>query len=87
MRCRWLVAEPGLLSDRTGPVTGVAMDAAPLADRAPGGNPIHGLLAWEEAEILAVFEQWGDIDMWHRKLVHRGSYQHRVWVSPSTDRV
>lgn len=62
--------------------------AGTLADRAPGGNPIHGLLDWEEAEILAVFEQWGDIDMSHRKLAHRGSYEHRVWVSPSTvDRV
>jgi putative transposase len=59
-----------------------------LNDAAPGGNPIHGLLPWEEAEIVAVFEQWGDTDRSHRKLAHRGSYEHRVWVSPSTvDRV
>jgi transposase InsO family protein len=59
-----------------------------LDDAAPGGNPIHGLLAWEEAEIVALFEQWGDIDRSHRKLAHRGSYEQRVWVSPSTvDRV
>ncbi len=57
-------------------------------DAAPGGNPIHGLLAWEEAEILALFEQWSDVDRSHRKLAHRGSYEQRVWVSPSTvDRV
>lgn len=30
-----------------------------LDDAAPGGHPIHGLLAWEEAEILALFEEWG----------------------------
>jgi transposase InsO family protein len=59
-----------------------------LEDHPPGGNPIHGLLAWEEAEILALFEEWGDIDLSHRKLAHRGSYTERVWVAPSTvDRV
>ena len=30
-----------------------------LTDATPGGNAIHGLLDWEEAEILAVFEEWG----------------------------
>ncbi|MFN2503306.1 MAG: integrase core domain-containing protein [Acidimicrobiales bacterium] len=59
-----------------------------LDDATPGGRPIHGLLAWEEAEILALFEEWGAIDLSHRKLAHRGSYTRRVWVSPSTvDRV
>ena len=60
----------------------------PLDDRASGGNPVHGLLDWEEAEILALFEEWADTDRSHRKLAHRGSYEARVWVSPSTvDRV
>lgn len=59
-----------------------------LDDAAPGGNPIHGLLEWEEAEIVAVYEEFADIDRSHRKLAHRGSYENRVWVSPSTvDRV
>ena len=59
-----------------------------LDDAAPGGNPIHGLLSWEETEILAIFDEWADIDRSHRKLAHRGSYEQRVWVSPSTvDRV
>jgi putative transposase len=57
-----------------------------LADKAPGGSPMHGLLAWEEAEILALFDEWGEIDRSHRKLAHRGSYLGRVWVSPSTVR-
>ena len=60
----------------------------PLDDRPAGGNPVHGLLGWEEAAILAVFEEWADVDRSHRKLAHRGSYEARVWVSPSTvDRV
>ncbi|MEZ5383492.1 MAG: integrase core domain-containing protein [Microthrixaceae bacterium] len=59
-----------------------------LDDAAPGGNPIHGLLEWEITEILAIFDEWADVDRSHRKLAHRGSYEGRVWVSPSTvDRV
>ena len=50
-----------------------------LDDARPGGNPIHGLLEWEEAEILALFDEWGDVDRSHRKLAHRGSYEQRVW--------
>ena len=59
-----------------------------LDDTAPGGNPVHGLLEWEEAEIVALFEEWGPVDLSHRKLAHRGSYLDRVFVSPaSVDRV
>ena len=59
-----------------------------LADAQPGGNPIHGLLDWEEAEILVLFDEWGPVDLSHRKLAHRGSYLERVFVSPSSvDRV
>ena len=59
-----------------------------LDDARPGGNPIHGLLECEEAEILALFDEWGDVDRSHRELAHRGSYEQRVWASPSTvDRV
>ncbi len=62
--------------------------AGRLDDRAPGGSPIHGILDWEQDEIVALFDEWGDTDRSHRKLAHRGSYEHRVWVSPSTvDRV
>jgi len=55
-----------------------------LVDRAPGGNPVHRLLAWEEEAILELIEEWGPIDRSHRKLAHRGSYVGKVWVSPST---
>jgi putative transposase len=57
-----------------------------LADRPPGGSPVHGLLAEEVTEILALFDQWGEVDRSHRKLAHRGSYLGRVWVSPSSVR-
>jgi putative transposase len=57
-----------------------------LADKAPGGSPMHGLLADEEEAILALFDEWGETDRSHRKLAHRGSYLGRVWVSPSTVR-
>jgi putative transposase len=57
-----------------------------LADKTPGGTPVHGLLPAEAAEILALFEEWGETDRSHRKLAHRGSYLGRVWVSPSTVR-
>lgn len=57
-----------------------------LDDDTPGGNPIHGLLDWEIAEVLALAEEWGPVDRSHRKLAHRGSYLERVWVAPSTVR-
>jgi hypothetical protein len=57
-----------------------------LEDGRPGGSPLHGLLDWEVAEIVALFHQWGETDRSHRKLAHRGSSPERVWVSPSSVR-
>jgi transposase InsO family protein len=57
-----------------------------LEDLAPGGDAVHALMPWEEAEVLALVEQWGTVDRSHRKLAHRGSYTDRVWVSPATVR-
>ncbi len=57
-----------------------------LVDAAPGGSPVHGLLDEEVAEILALFDEWGETDRSHRKLAHRGSYLGRIWVSPSSVR-
>ena len=45
---------------------------------------MHGLLEAEQDEIVALYDEWGEIDRSHRKLAHRGSYTARVWVSPST---
>ena len=61
-------------------------DHGTLVDRAPGGNPSHGILPAEIDAILAVAEAWGPIDRSHRKLAHRGSYEGLVWVAPSTFR-
>jgi putative transposase len=61
-------------------------DAGRLADAPPGGHPLHGLLAWEHAAIIELFEAWGEIDRSHRKLAHRGSRIGLVHVSESTVR-
>lgn len=55
-----------------------------LADRTPGGNPVHKLLEWERAAIITVFEGWAERDRSHRKLAHRGSRLGVVHVSEST---
>lgn len=55
-----------------------------LVDARPGGTPVHGLLDWERQAILELFDEFGDVDGSHRKLAHRGSYEHRVWVSEAT---
>jgi putative transposase len=55
-----------------------------LEDRAPGGNPVHRILDWEERAILELIETWGPVDRSHRKLAYRGSYTGVVFVSPST---
>jgi hypothetical protein len=57
-----------------------------LEDHTPGGSPMPGLLEWEVAEIVRLFEEWGEVDRSHRKLAHRGSYLERVWVSPASVR-
>jgi transposase len=59
-------------------------DRGELTDRAPGGAPLHGLLAAERAAILELFQTWGEIDRSHRKLAHRGSRLDLVHVSEST---
>ena len=60
--------------------------AGRLEDLAPGGHPLHGLLAWEHAAVVELFEAWGEIDRSHRKLAHRGSRIGLVHVSESTVR-
>jgi len=59
-------------------------DHGRLDDRRPGGHPLHGILEAEVDAIVAIFDEWAEIDHSHRKLAHRGSYVGRVWVSPST---
>jgi putative transposase len=56
-----------------------------LAD-APSGptEALHGLLDWERAAILELFDDWAEIDRSHRKLAHRGSRLGKVFVSESS---
>jgi putative transposase len=57
----------------------------PLADAPPGpAEALHGLLDWERAAILELFEEWAEIDRSHRKLAHRGSRLEKVFVSESS---
>jgi len=60
--------------------------AGRLQDAPPGGHPVHGLLAWEHAAVVELFEALGEIDRSHRKLAHRGSRTGLVYVSESTVR-
>lgn len=60
-------------------------EAGQLADGKPGAA-VHGLLEEEAEAILALFEDWAEIDRSHRKLAHRGSYTGKVWVSPASVR-
>ncbi len=57
-----------------------------LEDRSAGATAVHRLLDGEVEAILETAEEWGPVDRSHRKLAHRGSYQSKVWVSPSTFR-
>jgi transposase InsO family protein len=41
-------------------------------------------MPWEVQEVLALADEWSEVDGSHRKLAHRGSYLGRVWVSPAT---
>ena len=59
-------------------------DGEGLHDAAPGVSPVHGLTPDEQDEIVAVFNEWGDIDRSHRKLAHRGSWLGRFWADPCT---
>jgi putative transposase len=55
-----------------------------LADQRPGGVAVHALRPEEVTAILALADEWGEIDGSHRTLAHRGSYLGRVWISPAT---
>jgi transposase InsO family protein len=89
-------AEAGWSSRRAAAVLGLDADrvgrwaerrrADRLADAAPGGGPRHGLLDWERAAVVELFESWGEVDRSHRKLAHRGSRLDLVHVSESSVR-
>jgi putative transposase len=56
-----------------------------LDDAKPGPDvAAHALLDWEREAILKLAEDWGEVDLSHRKLAHRGSRLDLVHVSEST---
>jgi len=54
-----------------------------LSNQRPGA-PLHGLLDAERAAILALYDEWGQVDRSYRKLAYRGSRLGVVHVSEST---
>lgn len=56
-----------------------------LDDARPGPEEaLHAILGWEREAILAVYDQWAEVDRSYRKLAHRGSRLERVFASEST---
>jgi putative transposase len=82
----WVCQLWGVFDDRVHRWRQRLRETRTLIDQAPGGNPAHGLLAWEEQAVLELAETWGEVDRSHRKVAHRGSSIETVWVSPSTVR-
>ena len=56
-----------------------------LVDARPGA-PVNALTPGEIGAIVSAFETFGEKDFSHRRLAHRGSYEHLFWVAPSTVR-
>ena len=56
-----------------------------LVDARPGGS-VNGLTPAELQAILEAFERFGEEDFSHRRLAHRGSYEHLFWAPPATVR-
>jgi transposase InsO family protein len=56
-----------------------------LDDARPGPDvAAHALLDWERDVIVKLAAEWGEVDLSHRKLAHRGSRLDLVHVSEST---
>jgi hypothetical protein len=56
-----------------------------LVDARPGGV-VNALRPAEVSAILEAFTTFGEKDFSHRRLAHRGSYEHLFWAAPSTVR-
>lgn len=84
---RWACRQLGLDHARVLSWRARLAEGSSLADHRPGpqaGEVLHALLDWETEAVIEVARQWGQIDLSHRKLAHRGSYLGRVFVSEST---
>ena len=56
-----------------------------LVDARPGAS-VNALTPAEIEAIVSAFETFGEKDFSHRRLAHRGSYEHLFWAAPSTVR-
>lgn len=83
---RWAASLLGVSDDRVHRWRRRRADTGTVEDQLPGGVALHRLRPVETAEVLELVEEWGPTDRSSRKLAHRGSYEGRVWVSPSTVR-
>lgn len=56
-----------------------------LDDAPPGpAEAAHALLGWDRAAVFKLAQEWGEIDLSHRKLAHRGCRLDLVYVSEFT---
>ena len=84
---RWACRQLGLDHARMLAWSAKANAGADLADASPGpvpGEALHALLDWERDAVVDLAQRWGQIDLSHRKLAHRGSRLGRVFVAEST---
>ncbi|RNI16597.1 integrase core domain-containing protein [Flexivirga caeni] len=84
---RWACRQLGV--DHARVIAWAAKQAAgsQLVDQTPGppaGEALHALLDWEKDAIVQLAKDWGQVDLSHRKLAHRGSRLEQVYVSEST---
>lgn len=84
---RWACQQLGVDHARLLGWRGRRADGSELSDQAPGpetGAALHGLLEWEKDAIVDIATAWGQVDLSHRKLAHRGSRLERVYLSESS---
>lgn len=84
---RWACRQLGLDHARMLSWRAKVAGGGSLADQAPGpapGEALHALLPWETEAILRLAKEWGQVDLSHRKLAHRGSRLGAVFVAEST---
>lgn len=84
---RWACRQLGLDHARMLAWAAKANAGADLADAPPGpmpGEALHALLDWERGAVVELAKAWGQVDLSHRKLAHRGSRLGEVFVAEST---
>ncbi|NLA28169.1 MAG: transposase, partial [Propionibacterium sp.] len=84
---RWACRQLGIDHTRVAGWRSTVRAGGTLEDQPPGpppGEALHALLDWERAAIVTLANQWGQVDLSHRKLAHRGSRLGVVYASEST---